>query len=589
MKGLNKYSIEHKMLLSFLTLFILAMILAGAFSYWSTYQLYKETMLIKFNETTEYLHGFYEYLLDLEERQKITTQEAQAQFLQMVQSIYEDSDIKITTKEGAILLEQTEGIQPDSIFAQEIIREEYLAWGWLIQSSIVINPLAPFLIDIQKYTIILVIMTSMIVIQIIIGLSHHFAQPIKELVESVEKIDVNIYPEVRLSGRKDEIGILYQAFSNMLLRLKKSQFKIMKMQKLQKSIIESTSFGIISVTYPSEQLLMNQAAKQIFKKEYKLFRLNKSPIKQGLFYKVKEVARQTWQEKKEQSTLYTREHEQNRFVVELQTKLLYGEDNKEIGVLCNLQDITEKVELEERMIRLDRLVSLGELAAGIAHEIRNPLTGIKANTQVLQKRLSTLEKQGVSDATFLPFMTRIIKEINRLNQMITRLLQFAKPKESKQELIDLSAIITDTLPIISKQLEERCVQIIREEQPGLLFLFDYDQLKQIIINLLLNAIQASANNSQIVIKTGLRGDIVFLAIEDFGKGMDTQTLQKIFNPFFTTNPSGTGLGLSVVHRLVEENEAQISVYSQPGVGTRVEIAKKKIKKGDTHDKNSDDY
>lgn len=408
MKGYNRYSIENKMLVSFLSLFILSMLFIGAFSYWSTFQLYKESKIKQLEEKVEYLDLFYENLIELQQAQQMNDTVAQQKFLNLAKELFENEGIRIITNDGIVLFE-LESSNLGTAFSEEIIRERSLAWGWHLQFNATINPFSPFFINIQKYTILLVVMTSIIVIQIIIGLSHHFAQPLKDLVGSIEKIDLHSYPVVQLSDRRDEIGILYNAFSRMLHRLEKSQNRIIKMQKLQKSIIESTSFGIISITYPSEQILMNQAAKRILKKENKLFSIDREVRNDGLYEKVLEVSVRTWQEREEQIQLYTNiTDEQTAFVADIQTSLLYDENNQQIGVLCNLQDITEKVELEKRMIRLDRLASLGELAAGVAHEIRNPLTGIKANTQVLQKRLLAYENRGVLSTDVSPFMTQSV-------------------------------------------------------------------------------------------------------------------------------------------------------------------------------------
>lgn len=543
------------MLTAFLSTFLLSVLVIGVVSYWSSFELYKETALDKLQIKMDQIASYQTHV-----DQRMSRALAQAELLRFIKQHY-PNEILLTAGDGTVLI-QPVSAKDKGLFSQEIAIEEHLKWGWTVRVTDKVAPFSAFFVEMQKYTLLAVVMTAIVIVQFVIFLSHHFTSPLKNLARSMSHTEIQSYPALALSKRRDEIGKLNNAFVAMIERLKISENRRLKMQKLQKNIIESASFGIISKTVKPESVFTNQAAQRMIAKE--------KQRGANLFNEALKVMHQSWESKEPIHHIYRHERDGELItVIEMHTSFLMDEHNEHTGVLCNLQDITEKTNVEKKMIRLGRLASLGELSAGVAHEIRNPLAGIKASTQVLQKRLPHDIRKETN-----AFMSRIVREIDRLNKIVTDLLDFAKPKQAKPVTNNLSEVISNVLLMLAKPVANKGIIIKRNEDVSLSFIFDHDQLTQIVLNLLMNAIHASEHGGVIIITSGYKGKRPFFAIQDFGRGIAEEHMDKLFNPFFSTHPQGTGLGLAIVHRLVEQNDAEIDVYSDFGTGTTFQVVKK---------------
>ncbi|QSQ08893.1 Sporulation kinase E [Koleobacter methoxysyntrophicus] len=257
---------------------------------------------------------------------------------------------------------------------------------------------------------------------------------------------------------------------------------------------------------------------------------------------------------------FSDESGKSRFI-EINTSLLKNEEGNIKGALCSFNDITERKEFESKIDKIDRLASLGELAAGLAHEIRNPLAGIKTSTQVLANRTEQ------NDANVLLF-DKIISEIDRMNKLITDLLNFAKPPASRLEKRDITKIIRESAKFLEEHFRKCKVNITFNFPLKEYFvLVDGYQMKQIFLNLFMNAIKAMPEGGRISVYIAAKGDFIEIYVRDTGKGISQENLPRIFDPFFTTDPKGTGLGLSVVQKLVIQNGGEIDVKSELNKGT----------------------
>lgn len=246
---------------------------------------------------------------------------------------------------------------------------------------------------------------------------------------------------------------------------------------------------------------------------------------------------------------------------------------KEGGHVIIFQDLTRLRDIEEQLKRGDRLKALGELAAGMAHEVRNPLASISGSAQVLKQSLSfNGEGQHLMDI--------IIRETNRLNALITEFLLFAKPAV-KMARINLSDILNDTIGMFRNSPESKNIEIQVKLDDSLVINGDGSQLKQVFWNLFLNASHAMPDGGKLKVR-GYRSHIkqpfdsdgakvVVIDISDTGAGIPQEKIDKIFDPFFTTRDSGTGLGLAVVHRIIENHKGTIEVKSGKGEGTSFKI------------------
>ncbi len=255
--------------------------------------------------------------------------------------------------------------------------------------------------------------------------------------------------------------------------------------------------------------------------------------------------------------------------------LLTGPDGSLIGHTLIFQDITRFREMEEEMKRLDKMAAISQLAAGMAHEIRNPLTSLSGSIQMLKSELALKAHQE-------RLMNIILRESERLNALITDFLLFAQPPRTNKGVWNIWSLLEEMVelfrhsPEYPEGLEIRCADH-REE---IRLLLDADQMKQVFWNLFLNAIQAMDEKGTLTVGIERRTDglshrkgteWVTVSISDSGKGMSPQEKEKIFEPFYTTKDGGTGLGLSIVHRIVENHEGIIKVDSEVGKGSTFTI------------------
>ncbi|MFZ5953070.1 MAG: two-component system sensor histidine kinase NtrB, partial [Candidatus Rifleibacteriota bacterium] len=248
-------------------------------------------------------------------------------------------------------------------------------------------------------------------------------------------------------------------------------------------------------------------------------------------------------------------------IVEVNAFPFRNEQGGMLGTVFFIKDVTQISAMEEQLKRADRLSALGVLAAGIAHEIRNPLTGMKMIVQLLESEFSK------DDARREPLWI-IQKEIDRLEGIIGNLLDFARPTKPKAIDVDVEKVVDDCFLLVKNQLKKQ--GIIYEKKSCGAFpkvTGDPDQLKQVFINIMTNAIQALARGGKLLVVIEHREDSMIVGFEDNGTGIPTDRLQDIFNPFMTTKEDGTGLGLSMAQRIVEEHGGKIEVQSNLGEGS----------------------
>jgi len=214
----------------------------------------------------------------------------------------------------------------------------------------------------------------------------------------------------------------------------------------------------------------------------------------------------------------------------------------------------------EAVRRSDKLAALGQLTAGLAHELRNPLGTIKASAEMLNKQLSAENEVAREVAGF------ISTEVDRTNSLVTRFLQFARPLKLRLETADLAHLLDRA--IAEAEREAPGIAVYRNYAPEIPpFPFDAELMERVFYNLVLNAAQATAPGGAVTVKTRAEGRIAEVAVIDRGVGITPEQMKDIFNPFFTTKPEGVGLGLAIVAKIVDEHGGKIAVESEPGKGS----------------------
>ncbi|MBP3040249.1 two-component system sensor histidine kinase AtoS [Bacillaceae bacterium Marseille-Q3522] len=238
--------------------------------------------------------------------------------------------------------------------------------------------------------------------------------------------------------------------------------------------------------------------------------------------------------------------------VSISTAQLCTANGEIIGAVAVFTDITEKKRLEDQLKRADRMAAMGEMMAGIAHEIRNPLTGIKGFIQYLQSSSTEEEKQL--------YMPVIIKEVDRVNQIIEELLYFSRPSEAKYSKININDELKQIILLAKNSAGKRIKFVMLFDDKLPYVEADSSLLKQGFLNILLNSIQAISSEGTITVKTAIEEkDNQYVSIQfiDTGSGINKKDLEHVFDPFFTTKKSGTGLGLAVTQRIIAAHNGYI--------------------------------
>lgn len=235
-----------------------------------------------------------------------------------------------------------------------------------------------------------------------------------------------------------------------------------------------------------------------------------------------------------------------------------------IGATVLIHDQTEQRKLDAEVQRMDRVASIGQLAAGIAHEIRNPLTGIAITLDILREQ----EKLSEAGAEMLGDISR---EIDRLEALIKGILDYARPQPASRRPMRVAKALEWQRSFI-EQCRSKGVSCEVDLEVNPKIEGDPERLKQLFLNLAINALDATERGGSIVIRSSVeiserQGERVRVTISDTGRGMDKQTAGRVFDPFFTTKNEGTGLGLSIAHSIVEQHGGQIEVATTPGKGT----------------------
>jgi len=344
--------------------------------------------------------------------------------------------------------------------------------------------------------------------------------------------------------------------------------KLQKAKTMNELILENTLDGVITVDNNGSITMLNPAAEnitgykleQVLGKPYYTIVDDKnfqSPLLDTLFNGVDHVGVEV-------------DFPVAKQIIKISSSTSHLKDHNGqiMGAVVIFKDITEQKEVEKLIQQTERLVAIGELMAGIAHEIRNPLAAVRGFVQYLQNDLPKCEQQEYIDI--------ILKEVDSINQVIQQLLDFAAPSKNYYVSIHINTLIDDVLVLLNSSHRANDIEFILHLDPSLNALYlDRELIKQALLNLLINAIQAIKLNGKIEISTMLSVNQKYqlIQIKDSGEGIKPELMDKIFMPFFTTKMSGTGLGLSMVQKIISSHKGKISVkHNEDSKGITVEVA-----------------
>ncbi|BBR87647.1 TPA: two-component system sensor histidine kinase AtoS [Escherichia coli] len=400
---------------------------------------------------------------------------------------------------------------------------------------------------------IIIVLTAGLLISLllIVLFSRRLSANIDIITDGLSTLAQNI--PTRLPQLPGEMGQISQSVNNLAQALRETR-------TLNDLIIENAADGVIAIDRQGDVTTMNPAAEVIT--GYQRHELVGQPYSM-LFDNTQFYS----------PVLDTLEHGTEHVALEISfpgrdrtielsvtTSRIHNTHGEMIGALVIFSDLTARKETQRRMAQAERLATLGELMAGVAHEVRNPLTAIRGYVQIL--------RQQTSDLIHQEYLSVVLKEIDSINKVIQQLLEFSRPRHSQWQQVSLNALVEETLVLVQTAGVQARVDFISELDNELNPInADRELLKQVLLNILINAVQAISARGKIRIRTWQYSDSQqAISIEDNGCGIDLSLQKKIFDPFFTTKASGTGLGLALSQRIINAHQGDIRVASLPGYG-----------------------
>ena len=407
---------------------------------------------------------------------------------------------------------------------------------------------------------------------LLFAFGRRFISPIKAMAQASQKVAEGDFSQRVAVPSANELGALAHAFNEMTQRL----------QSHNEYILESMSNGLLVIDLEGKVTTFNQAAARILE----------MPQEKVIGRSFDEVFRPLPAFLGALQTAHVaRGHLENKEVnlsedspkfIRLRSAPLLGADARELGTEVLFTDETQVRKLQAQIKTSEKMATIGELAAGIAHEIRNPLGAMKGFTEILQKKL---EKQ--SDAREM--VADIGSEIEILNKIVTNFLVFAKPTAVESQETDLTEVIQGVLPLVEKEAEAKKIKLVLQSKGSPRLHVDVEQFRRALLNLALNAIQASPEKKEVTIgmggfpRVGLLRFLEEKGFEDFspvetegywaavwvsdeGTGIAPENLRKLFTPFFTTKSEGFGLGLSITKKIVEALGGNVAAVNRPEGG-----------------------
>jgi two-component system sensor histidine kinase PilS (NtrC family) len=359
------------------------------------------------------------------------------------------------------------------------------------------------------------------------------------------------------------------------VKLKAKQYDLDQLELLHRNIVQSISTGLITLNDRLKITYLNPAAEVICGSGYD--ELEGRDIG-DIFPKIVpylslSVARtgdiDRTQRQKGIDIDFERQ-DGTRLYLGFSQSILRDPGGDDMGLILIFQDLTEFRLMQEQVRRMDRLAVAGELAAGIAHEIKNPLASLSGSIQMLR-----------DEVEFGPMQQRLMditmREAERLNALVNEFLLFSRPEKTVDQSVEVNQVIMDTLEMLKNSPElSRPIRIEKNLTDNLWVHIDAQRLQQVIWNLVLNAVQEMTNSGRLTIATAVRTNrsggeveqkVAEISIADTGPGILLENQGKVFDPFFTTKDQGTGLGLTIVHRIVEDYGGKIFLESDGRSGT----------------------
>jgi len=408
-------------------------------------------------------------------------------------------------------------------------------------------------------------------------LSHGITRPLERLTLGTrEMARGNLATRVTVSSH-DEVGDLTDSFNAMadelnarrlrllktLQALRRSRREILRERNFKQTVVENIEDGLLTLDRQRRVTFVNGPAQRLLDLAEPQDPLQLSELLRfwpeivtALESGDPFASGQRW------SDYVTLERGGQTLTFRLALLPLTGSDNQHI---LSIEDVTERVSMRQQVARMDRLASLGRMAAGIAHEVRNPLTGVNLLLDELHDRL-------LGNTGDQALIRQALEEIERLEGLVTGLLDFSLPSHAELRPLQVDTLLRELLVLFRRQCEREGVQLavdIPADLPSVTG--DRGKLKQAFLNLLTNALESMHSGGELKVSVAVKGTSLHIRFQDSGEGISAQRLPLIFEPFYTSKDAGSGLGLAIAHNIVSEHHGRIEVDSSPGKGSVFEI------------------
>lgn len=410
-----------------------------------------------------------------------------------------------------------------------------------------------------------------------------FVHPIRNFAEAAGKVAAGDLDQKIEINASDEIGQLASSFNFMTEKLRESMGNLKKTNEDLEShvamienlriyienIFNSITVGILTIDLQSKITYVNSTGAGILQLEKKSI-IDRSI---GQVFKEDHFIHVAFAKMKDTNHMYQghevklKKSSGSDMLLSVTIVSLFDQHAKVVGYAVTFEDVTEIRQLQGKIQHSEKMVAMGRLAAGIAHEIRNPLGAVKTCAQYLESN------SGADDPNF-KFSQLIVREVKRVDQLVERLLNFTRPTDWDFQYEDINKLIENAVDLATLKINGADITIEKRYADDLPKIFvDAKRISMAVFNILLNAIDAIDTSGEMKIGTKFNenDNAIIITISDSGKGIAKEEMENIFNPFFTTRPGGTGLGLAIVQQIIVEHNGTINVTSTPGKGTGFKI------------------
>lgn len=339
------------------------------------------------------------------------------------------------------------------------------------------------------------------------------------------------------------------------------------LERVPMGVLTVTQEGILSTMNPAAEAILRRSHSDLLGREYSIAFAEGDAIRNVIHLALRKAVHACDRD------IYYESGDGGSRTVRVTTAPLSGDEMHRSGVILQVQDITEWRRLEERVLVAERLGALHTLSAGLAHELKNPLSALDLNLHLLEEEM---REAGAYRASMARYLTILDVECRRLNAIVENFLTFARPGGGRQDRVDLKAVISHLGSLLQQEAEGRDIGLeiqLSEDLPAVLG--DETQISQVLLNVLVNALEATPRHGLCRIAATRGGerdqDWIEVTVQDTGAGISKDIRSRVFEPFFTTKPSGSGLGLAIAYRIIQNHGGSIQIDSEEGSGTRVAI------------------